>query len=143
MIFLLDNNVLSELWKPKPAPEVVEWFFASEWLLPVPVIAEIQEGAEASPSEARKLEITARLDTFLRRNASAVLDFDADTARVWGRLKHSTEVKRKPQALWDSLIDAMAVQHNATVATRNGKDFRHAQTFNPFPSEDPPAQAPA
>jgi predicted nucleic acid-binding protein len=51
---------------------------------------------------------------------------------MWGRLKHSPEVKRQPQALWDSLIDAMAVTLDATIATRNTEDFRHARTFNPF-----------
>jgi len=34
--------------------------------------------------------------------------------------------------LWDSLIDALAVRHGATVATRNEEDFRHAKTFNPW-----------
>jgi len=34
--------------------------------------------------------------------------------------------------LWDSLIDALAVRHGATVATRNEEDFRHAETFNPW-----------
>ena len=43
MIYLLDNNVLSELWKEKPDPNVRAWFFSSDWFLPVPVIAEIQE----------------------------------------------------------------------------------------------------
>jgi len=31
-----------------------------------------------------------------------------------------------------SLIDAMAVRYGCTVATRNEKDFRHADTFNPW-----------
>jgi len=48
VIYLLDNNVLSELWKPKPDVTVVAWFFSSDWFLPIPVIAEIQEGAEAA-----------------------------------------------------------------------------------------------
>ena len=29
MIHLLDNNVLSELWKEKPDPNVRAWFFSS------------------------------------------------------------------------------------------------------------------
>ena len=62
--FLLDNNVLSELWKPQPAPTVLVWMENAEWFLPSPVIAEIQEGAEAAPSTARKTEINARLDEF-------------------------------------------------------------------------------
>ena len=143
--FLLDNNILSELWKPKPSATVLAWFDQAEWFLPVPVIAEIQEGAEADPSATRKAEINARLDEFLRMHGGLILDWDAETARTWGRLRHSTEVKRQPQPLWDSLIDAMAVRHSAGVATRNARDFRHADTFNPWDfdpatSEDSPLQ---
>ena len=49
MSYLLDTNVLSELWKPRPHQSVLEFLNAAEWFLPVPVIAEIQEGAEAAP----------------------------------------------------------------------------------------------
>jgi toxin FitB len=130
--YLLDNNVLSELWKPKPDLKVISFCGSVEWYVPAPVLAEIQEGAEAAPSPSRRLEINKRLDDFLAHYSGAVLDWNADTARTWGKLKHSPEVKRQPQALWDSLIDAMAVSYGATVATRNGKDFRHAQTFSPW-----------
>ena len=144
---LLDNNVLSELWKPQPSPTVLAWFGQAEWFLPAPVIAEIQEGAEADPSATRRAEINARLDEFLRTHGALILDWDAETARTWGRLRHSREVKRQPQPLWDSLIDAMAVRHSAVVATRNAKDFRHAETFSPWDfrpasSEQPPVQPP-
>ena len=132
MIFLLDNNVLSEMWKPQPAAAVAQWFFSAEGFLPAPVIAEIQEGAEASPSLARRLELNRKLDHLLGHFGGAVMAWDTESARTWGRLKHSPEVKRQPQALWDSLIDAMAVRLDATVATRNEKDFRHAKTFNPW-----------
>lgn len=135
MICLLDNNVLSEIWKPQPDAGVLAFLNDAEWFVPVPVIAEIQEGAEASPSAARRIEINSRLDLFLRRNAAVILDWDSETARIWGRLKHSTEVKRQPQSLWDSLIDALAVRHGYVVATRNEKDFRHAKTFNPWRSK--------
>jgi predicted nucleic acid-binding protein len=132
VIYLLDNNVISELWKPQPDQRIYQWVDSVEWFIPVPVIAEIQEGAEASPSAARRLEINARLDDFLKRNSDIVLDWKMETARTWGRLKHSPEVKRRPQPLWDSLIDAMAVHYGATVATRNTNDFRNAKTFNPW-----------
>jgi predicted nucleic acid-binding protein len=144
VIYLLDNNILSELWKPQPDPAVREWFFNSEWFLPVPVIAEIQEGAEAAPSAARRLDINSKLDAFLSAHAATVIDWDSETARTWGRLAHSREVKRKPQPLWDSLIDAMAVRHSALIATRNREDFRHATTFDPWTGlEHTPAQPPA
>jgi hypothetical protein len=135
MKYLLDNNVLSEWWKPNPDPNVVAFLESADWLVPAPVIAEIQEGAEASPSEARKVQINSRLDEFLRDFEGLVMDWDAETARTWGRLKHSAEVKRQPQPLWDSLLDAMAVRYGATIVTRNAADFRHAKTFNPWKSK--------
>ena len=132
MKYLLDNNVLSEWWKPNPDAKVVAWIESADWSVPAPVIAEIQEGAEANPSEPRKIQINSRLDDFLRDFDGLVVVWDAETSRTWGRLKHSPEIKRQPQSLWDSLIDAMAVRNDLIVATRNGKDFRHAKIFNPW-----------
>ena len=139
MIYLLDNNVISELWKPKPDPAVEAFVVASEWFIPSVVIAEIQEGAEAAPSPTRKAEINFRLDEFLTVHGALVVSWDSDTARTWGRQRHSPVTKRRPQPLWDSLIDALAVRIGATVATRDAKGFRHAQTYNPF-SENTPGQ---
>jgi predicted nucleic acid-binding protein len=106
-----------------------------DWYIPAPVIAEIQEGAEAAPSQARRAVINGRLDAFLSNFGLLVADWDTETSRIWGRLKHSPEVRRQPQTLWDSLIDAMAVRFDAHVATRNAKDFRHAKTFDPWSEE--------
>ena len=130
--FLLDSNVISELWKKEPAPPVLAWVEQAEWFIPAPVIAEIQQGAEAIPSAPRRAEVNLRLDLFLREHGAVILPWDGETARTWGRLRHSPEVKRRPQPLWDSLIDAMGVRFSATVATRDEQDFRHAGTFNPW-----------
>jgi len=140
MRYLLDNNVISELWKPQPESSVVSFVDTQEWFIPAPIIAELQQGAEATASAARKVQINARLDDFLAAFGPLVIDWDAETARVWGRLKHSREVKQKPQPLWDSLIDAMAIRYGYTVATRNAADFRHAPTFNPW-SGPPPSES--
>jgi predicted nucleic acid-binding protein len=40
MAYLLDSNVVSELWKSEPGAEVTAWRQASEWFVPVVVIAE-------------------------------------------------------------------------------------------------------
>ncbi len=140
-IYLVDANVLSEIWKPQPARAVLDWFSRSDWFLPVPVIAEIQAGAESARSPARKAAINGRLDAFLNQYPLAVVDWDAETSRTWGRLAFSPAVRREPQSLWDSLIDAMGVRWSATVATRNAVDFRHAKTFDPWTvSKDPPVE---
>ena len=133
MTYLLDNNVLSEWWKENPDPKVSAFIRRGGWVVPAPVIAEIQEGAEADPSATRRIQINAHLDAFLRDFGEVlILNFDAEAARTWGRLKHSSEVKRQPQPLWDSLIEAMAVAGGFIVATRNTDDFRHVKTVNPW-----------
>ena len=132
MKYLLDSNVVSEIWKSVPDKKVIQFLDAAEWFIPVPVIAELQEGATAAPTQSRQLDLNQKIDRMLADYGEALLAWDAESARIWGRLKHSPEVKRQPQALWDSLIDAMAVRLEATVATRNEKDFRHAKTFNPW-----------
>jgi toxin FitB len=81
---LLDDNVFSEWWKPKPDARVVAWIESAEWYVPAPVIAEIQEGAEAHPSQSRKVQINSRLDDFLRDFDGLVIVWDAETSRTWG-----------------------------------------------------------
>lgn len=136
MAYLLDSNVVSELWKPEPSLRVLAWLREAEWFVPVVVVAEIREGAEAASSLARRSEVTRRLEDFLRECRALVLDWDAETALLWVRLRHSAEVKRQPQALWDSLIDAMAVRRSLVVASRNHQDFRHATVFDPWSGEE-------
>ena len=144
MMFILDNNVISELWKSAPDPKVLDWLLKNEWFVPAPVIAEIQAGAEQAPSETRRHDLNSKLDQLVSQFSAALLDWDAETARTWGKLQHSTEVRRQPQALWDSLIDAMGVRNNAMIVTRNHADFRHAATFDPCTGlEHAPGQHPA
>ena len=130
-MILLDSNVVSELLKPQPDSKVMAWLEGLDFLIPAPVLAELQEGAETAPP-SRRAEISLQIDNVIAEFADAFVDWDYETARVWARLRHSPEVKRQPQALWDSLIDAMGVRYNATIATRNVKDFRHSKTFNPW-----------
>jgi hypothetical protein len=142
--YLVDTNVVSEIWKPKPGTNVVAWWTEAEWFLPAPVIAEIQEGIDAGPL-SRRAELNAKLDELMRYYDGAILDWTGEVSRTWGRLKHSLEAKRQPQPLWDSLIDAMAHQRGLEVATRNAADFRHSKTFNPWTykpgSENPSREA--
>lgn len=134
MKYLLDSNVISEIWKPQPNAAVMAFLEEADWFIPSPVLAELQEGASSAPGEARRLILNQAIDTLISDFRDTLIDFDSESARTWGRLKHSREVKRQPQALWDSLIDAIAVRHGHEVATRNEKDFRHAKIFNPWQS---------
>jgi|ERR1043166_4935275 predicted nucleic acid-binding protein len=131
--FIVDTNVLSELWKPNPDPNVTAWLESAEWYLPAPVIAEMQKGASACKDPNTREQLGAKINQLMQTNT--ILDWDGETARMWGKLKHSSKTKTKATKLWDSLIDAMGVRDGFAIATRNKTDFRHSSTIDPWTIE--------
>ena len=64
--FILDSNVLSELWKPHPSPKVVAWVESADWYLPAPVIAEMQEGASGCKNPKTRQDLTAKIGELMQ-----------------------------------------------------------------------------
>ncbi len=128
--YIIDTNVVSEIWKNEPDENVATWVRRHDYFIPAPVIAEIVDGIESDTSQARQVRHRALLDNFLGQTPT--LDWDVETAFTWGQLRNCAEVKLKPQPLWDSLLDAMAVRYNAVIVSRNASDFRHATVFDPW-----------
>ena len=128
--YIIDTNVVSEIWKNDPDENVATWVRRHDYFIPAPVIAEIVDGIESDTSQARQVRHRVLLDNFLGQTPT--LDWDVETAFTWGQLRNCAEVKLKPQPLWDSLLDAMAVRYNAVIVSRNASDFRHATVFDPW-----------
>ena len=135
--FIVDTNVVSELWKPNPHSGVLAWMESAEWYLPAPVIAEMQEGASGCKNPKTRDDLSSKIRQLMQTNT--ILDWDGETARIWGELKHSSKAKTKATKLWDTLIDAMGVRYGFTIATRNKTDFRHSATFDPWTLNPQPA----
>ena len=78
---------------------------------------------------SQALLLEAWLATVFEEYASHVLDFGADAAQVWGRLRVP-----HPENAIDKQIAAMALVNNLTVVTRNVDDFATtgAMLLNPF-----------
>ena len=49
---------------------------------------------------------------------------DAETARLWARIKSGCEKKWRPITFADAWIAAAALQLNAQLATHNASDFK-------------------
>jgi predicted nucleic acid-binding protein len=122
--YLVDTCALSELIKPTPAPQVVEWFEAtlSEALfVSALTLGEIRNGVEKLPSGRRR----ERMGTWLEIELPAwfdgrVLPVDASVANEWGRLRAQIA---SPLPAVDALIAATALRHRLAVVTRNVADF--------------------
>lgn len=135
MKYLLDTNVISETWKPRPNPAVREWLeiHAEDCAIPAPVLAEIADGIFAE-SGHRRDSLLQKLHEFLALWGDQVVAWDGESALEWGRQQHSAALKKQPQSLWDSVIEAIALAHDLTVVTRNTADFRAVPTLNPWPA---------
>lgn len=138
--FLLDTNCISELVRPKPQPQVIEWFEAvdeSLLYLSVLTLGEIRKGLGNLPRSTRRARLETWLEVELRaRFAGRLLPIDEPVADRWGLLSAEAKREGKPLAGIDGLLAATALQHSLTLVTRNTGDFRNARVpiVNPWES---------
>ena len=121
-MILADTNVWAVLFSRHPDRRVVDWLAEHDpqlWLSAI-VIGEIRYGAELPRAQAIRPRILAWLDGLETAYADRILPFDADAAHLFGALR-----ARRPETtiLLDLQLAAQALAHDATVATRNIKDF--------------------
>ncbi len=125
--FVLDTNVVAELERPQPNPTVLTWFSgqpAERLFLPAMVVAELWYGIELQPEGARRNRLTKWLEIVLGSEfADRILPFDADAARIWGRLMAEGRRAGRPADTRDAEIAATAMAKGLTVATRNVRHF--------------------
>jgi toxin FitB len=132
--FLLDINVVSEIRKKEPHPDVARWFDSvpeSELHLSVLVIGEIRQGIERL---ARRDQ--AQADVFERWLAQLaavyedrIVPITIDVAEAWGRLNVPD-----PVPVVDGLLAATAMARGWILVTRNTADLARTgvDLFNPW-----------
>lgn len=135
MNYLVDTNVLFELRRPQPEPQVVAWFERTgrrALYLSVLTLGEIRKGIDKLPVGARR----DALDSWLAQElplyfSGRLLPLDAAIADEWGRL-----CARAPRPLpaIDGLLAATALRHGMGLVTRNTRDFEDLglQVINPW-----------
>ena len=133
-MYLLDTNVISAVRRADRAPQVAAWLsgkLEQDLFLSVITIGEIERGIRQQerrdPAFAHVLR--AWLDRTVRLFSDRLLPFDAEDARIWGRL--SAEIGH---AGADLMIAATALRHAAIVVTGNISDFAPTgvKVENPF-----------
>jgi tRNA(fMet)-specific endonuclease VapC len=138
MKYLLDTNVISELVAKQPNPNVTTWVdtLAPETVyLSVITIGEIRKGIEKLSASKRKEVLTAWLEQdLLMRFANRIALITTDVMLRWGALVGQLELQGRSVSAMDSLIAAIALEGDFTLATRNEADFQGTgvRTIDPW-----------
>jgi predicted nucleic acid-binding protein len=142
-MYLIDTDVLGELRKKDKADRGVRDFFArveaeqAPVYLSVVTIGELRRGIELIRHRGDASQ-AAQLETWLHKvlgdYEDCILEFDAESAQMWGRLRVP-----HPENALDKQIAAIALIHGLTVVTRNERHFQGCGVglLNPFQIKSP------
>ncbi len=121
MKYLLDTDICIYIIKKKPEKvyRTLSKTKPGDVAISNLTVAELEYGAERSsrPDQNRSV-----LFNFL--NPFELLNFDQESAIVYGRLRMELESKGKPIGPIDTLIGSQALAHSLTLVTNNVREFR-------------------
>ncbi len=124
--YLLDTNVISELSRSAPNPNVVK--FVSElnkaWLSII-TLHELNYGLKLLPKGNRRSQLENSIAIFIEQYSSFIIPIASEEAEISATLRAKARQAGKPCHLADSLIAGTAKVHHLTVVTRNEKDFKY------------------
>jgi len=124
--YLLDTCIISELVKPTPNENVINWLNQTpneRLFLSVITIGEIRKGLTKLPESKKKNRLTNWLNTLLEDYQARIYSINLTIAENWGNIQGKAENNGTPLASLDSLIAAVAYTYNLIVVTRNESDF--------------------
>ena len=126
-MILLDTNVISEMMRPLPDPQVLAWFDQQDGLplyLSTITEAELWSGFHRLAEGKRKLALQVLISETLAEDFKGrILPFNSSAAHAYGKISaHRAQIGR-PINTADCQIAAIAEVNGFKVATRNVKDF--------------------
>ncbi len=137
-MIVLDTNIISELVKSSPDRNVADWFRRegeTSCYLNSIVVMEQSFGAQRFHLRTGSDRYVRSLESLLANQfRGRVLDFVGDAPVMTGRLRARRESIGRPISVQDAMIAAICLSHDATLATRNVKDFEglDLKLVNPF-----------
>ena len=124
--YLVDTNILSELTKPTPAPQVEAFLRQSKDRVFVSVfsIGEIRKGIASLTASNRRAALEDWLDNeIMPWLGGRALPVTLAIAERWGNLSAQLKAKGRPRPVVDAVIAATAFKHDLVLMTRNVRDY--------------------
>jgi toxin FitB len=140
---LLDTNILSEIIKTNPDPNVAQWFAAqakSSLVACTPSEAEMRYGVMLVPAGAKKARLELNVShLFERVFVNQLLPFDSKAAATYAKVSYLRRTLGRPIQAIDAQIAAIALANQHALVTRNTRDFEGLglTLINPFGAEHP------
>jgi len=126
--FLIDTNVISETFRPRPAPQVLEWIgrqMAGDLFLAALSLGELVRGARRVKDRAQRERLARWINHDLATQFQGrILPFDGEAAVIWGTIMGEGDRTGRPKPMADAQIAAVALRNGLTLATRNIRDFK-------------------
>ncbi|MBK5071632.1 type II toxin-antitoxin system VapC family toxin [Budviciaceae bacterium CWB-B4] len=137
-MIILDTNIVSEMMRARPDPAVLAWLDAQDTgqlSLTSITVAEILYGIARMPEGRRRDQLFEMAESVFEEDFSGrLLAFDEHAAVYYAELVAQRDAAGRPIGMADAQIAAICRCYDATLATRNIKDFEALGIvlINPF-----------
>ncbi len=137
-MFVLDTNIISETFKPRPDPGVAMWMEAvpaSAAYVAALSKAELLVGLASMPDGRRKLALGDVIGVFFSKwLKTPILSFGSREAEFYAETVSRRRRSGRPIGEFDAQIAAIARHHRFAVVTRNVRDFEDCgiELVNPW-----------
>ncbi len=122
--YLLDTNVVSEIVRVSPDPQVRSFLLEqSELWLSIIALHELEFGLNLLPQGRRREALRTALSVYLETYSDFVLPVARAEAEHAALLRVHARRAGRVLHLADALIAGTAIVHNLILATRNVNDF--------------------
>lgn len=125
-MIVLDTNVISEMMRPEPDENVMNWLNrqpTGALFITSITLAELSFGIEVLPQGQRKIALTQWLADVKKLFVGRILAFEEDAAASYAALAAQARRAGKGFPLADGMIAATAHSHGFKVATRDTSAF--------------------
>lgn len=134
--YLIDTNVISELTRPEPNQDALEWLGHEQESTQISAVTvgELVRGAESLPEGKKKEKLARDVENLISWYGGRIVSFGEEEAIVYGKTVVEARKSGNNCALEDIMIAATALANDMVVATRNVKDFAPlgVEVVNPF-----------
>lgn len=135
--YLLDTNVLSEIFKPKPNDKLIQMLQRNERFCVISSTSwnELLYGVNIMPEGKKKQLLFERLIDDIQA-AYNIIQYDNHAALIQADIRSRLKQKGRPVDFQDTQIASIAVSNCMILVTRNTKNFEPIQEVSPLMMEN-------